>query len=77
MLHRHTLLQSDKDGHKRDRGQFQEEVLKVLSKYEDWKKPATRAKGKIVVEELIKCPKCSSLQPKGSAFCLECGEKLV
>ncbi|MHA1149883.1 MAG: hypothetical protein ACTSR8_16730 [Promethearchaeota archaeon] len=57
--------------------QFKEEFLKVLSKYEDWKKPATKAKGKIIVEELVKCPKCNSLQPKGSAFCLECGGKIV
>ncbi|MGV9198744.1 MAG: hypothetical protein ACOC4M_07880 [Promethearchaeia archaeon] len=57
--------------------QFQKGLTETLEKYQDWKKPATKAKGKISVEELIECPKCGTLQPKDSAFCLECGEKIV
>jgi len=55
---------------------FKDEFAKILEKYADWKKPATKAKGKIVIEELIRCPKCGILGPKDSAFCLECGNKL-
>jgi hypothetical protein len=55
--------------------QFNEQFTKLLDSFADWKK-ATK-KGTKIVEELIRCPKCETLQPKGSAFCLECGEKLV
>jgi len=55
--------------------QFNEQFLKLLAEYAGWKQAAKR--GTKIVEELIKCPKCETLQPKGSAFCLECGEKLV
>ncbi|MFO8018702.1 MAG: hypothetical protein R6U96_08715 [Promethearchaeia archaeon] len=57
--------------------QFQKGLAETLDKYQDWKQPATKAKGKVKVEDLIECPKCGSLQPKDSAFCLECGEKIV
>lgn len=55
--------------------QFNEQFLKLLEGYADWKRPAQ--KGTKIIEELIKCPKCGMLGPKGSAFCLECGNKLV
>ncbi len=55
--------------------QFNEQFVKLLDSFADWKKAAKV--GTKVVEELIRCPKCETLQPKGSAFCLECGEKLV
>ena len=55
---------------------FNDELKKSLTKFAEWKKPTTKAKGKMVVEELIKCPRCGVLGPKDSAFCLECGEKI-
>ena len=55
--------------------QFNEQFIKLLDSFADWKKAMKR--GTKVVEELIRCPNCETLQPKGSAFCLECGEKLV
>ncbi|MHA1274466.1 MAG: hypothetical protein ACTSQJ_08555 [Promethearchaeota archaeon] len=55
--------------------QFKEQFTKLLAEYAEWKKPAK--KGTKIIEELIKCPKCQTLGPKGSAFCLECGNKLV
>ena len=55
--------------------QFNEQFDKVLKPYADWKKAAK--KGTKIIEQLIKCPECETLQPAGSAFCLECGKKLV
>jgi len=54
--------------------QFGEQFVKVLKPYADWKKAAK--KGTKIVEQLIKCPECETLQPAGSAFCLECGMKI-
>lgn len=56
--------------------QFDKAMNEALEGFQDWKKPATKAKGKVVVEELRECPECKTLGPKDSAFCLECGAKL-
>ena len=57
--------------------EFADQLLIVLEVYDDWKYPEPPDEdGKFSIRGLMKCPKCSKLQPKGTPFCLHCGDKL-